>query len=82
MNKADTGFSYPLFLAKEFDEVSIVEIKGGQQFREKCINQGIVPGQKMTVLKKTENGPCLMSLFDSRIMIGREMLSRIFVKKA
>ena len=81
MNRTDTGFSYPLLLAKEFEEVSIVEIKGGQQFREKCINQGIVPGQKLTVLKNFGNGPCLVSLFDSRIMIGYGMLGRIFVKK-
>lgn len=81
MNNACLEVSYPLLFAKESEEVSIVEIKGGQQFREKCINQGIVPGQRLTIISNAGSGPCLISLFDSRIMIGRGMSSRIYVKK-
>jgi Fe2+ transport system protein FeoA len=81
LSRFKPDLSFPLFLAKESEEVRITEIRGRQQFKEKCINQGLIPGQTMTIISNTGSGPCLVFLLGSRIMIGRGMLGRIFVEK-
>jgi Fe2+ transport system protein FeoA len=73
--------AFPLLLARQNQTVSIIELRGGQHFREKCINQGIVPGQNIEVLNNTGRGPCVVSVDNAKVIIGYGMLNRIFVKK-
>ena len=79
MNNKDKTF--PLLYAEQYEKLCVTEIRGGQQFKDKCINQGIVPGQKIEILNNSGNGPCLIKLLNSRIIIGRGMLNRILVKQ-
>ncbi len=72
--------SFPLSFAKENEVVYIVELKGGWHFKEKCINQGIIPGQKIKVLNITGKGPCIIIVNNARIMIGNQMLNKIIVR--
>lgn len=71
--------SYPLRVASEQNVVTITELKGNQQFKDSCINQGLVPGQKLEILNNSGNGPCVVACNSSRVMIGSGMLNRIFV---
>ncbi|MCG8573143.1 MAG: ferrous iron transport protein A [Spirochaetes bacterium] len=73
--------SYPLLFAREGEKLLVTELKGGQQFKNKCIDQGIVPGQQIEVFQQTGDGPCLVIINGSRVMIGQNMLNRILVKK-
>lgn len=72
--------SFPLLFVKENETVYIAELRGGRTFKDKCINQGIIPGQKVTVLNNTEGGPYVIGVNNSRVIIGHGMLSRIFVQ--
>ena len=72
--------SFPLITAQENETLYITEIKGGRRFKDKCIDQGLVPGRKIEILNNSGNGPCLVKLFNTRIMIGRGMLNRIYVR--
>jgi len=77
INKNLTTFS--LLYANEADIVKISEINGGQYFKEKCINMGIIPGQKIEVINNSGNGPCIVKVNNARLMIGHGMLNRILV---
>lgn len=77
MNKNNASF--PLIYANEADSVTIGEICGGQHFKEKCINMGIIPGQKIEVINNSGNGPCIVKVNNARLMIGHGMLNRILV---
>ena len=72
---------FPLLSASENDIVTVIEIRGGQHFKEKCINMGIFPGQKIEVMDNSGNGPCVIKVNNARLMIGHGMLSRILVQK-
>jgi Fur family ferric uptake transcriptional regulator len=72
---------FPLFFAKKNEIVRIAELRGGRHFKDKCINQGIIPGQKVEVLNNTERGPYIIGINNSRVIIGHGMLNRILVQK-
>jgi Fe2+ transport system protein FeoA len=76
-NKAIT---FPLLFAKENETFYITELQGGKHFKDKCINQGIIPGQKIEILNITGKGPYVVAINDSRVIIGHGMLGRIFVQ--
>jgi Fe2+ transport system protein FeoA len=80
MDAMSKMISYPLLLAGQNETLYITEIKGGRHFKEKCIDRGIIPGQKIKILNKQGSGPCLVLVMNSRIMIGHGMLSRIYVR--
>jgi Fe2+ transport system protein FeoA len=80
MNTAGKMTSFPLFNARDGESLYITEIRGGHCFKDKCINQGIIPGRKIKILNKYQKGPCLVSILDSKIMIGHGMLGRIYVR--
>jgi Fe2+ transport system protein FeoA len=80
MSESSVGSSYPLTLAGEKIVVCITEIRGGRSFREKCFNQGIIPGREIEVIANSSGGPCLIAVLNTRLMIGRGMSSRILVR--
>ncbi|MBN1150965.1 ferrous iron transport protein A [candidate division WOR-3 bacterium] len=77
--KIEKGKSIPLSLAKSGENLIICELKGGGVFKEKCISMGIIPGKEIVISHKSRNGPCLMKIGDSRIIIGGGMMNKIFV---
>jgi len=72
---------FPLLLAKENESVTVTALKGGQQFKQKCIDMGIIPGANIEILINSGSGPCAVLLNNSRMVIGQGMLQRIFVKR-
>ena len=72
--------SFSLLFAKENEALYITELRGGKHFKDKCINQGIIPGQKVEVLNVSEKGPYVVAINNSRVIIGNGMLGRIFVR--
>lgn len=72
---------FPLLFANEGDTVIVKELRGGRRFVDNCINQGIVPGQKITILNNMKQGPCILEINDSRIMLGHGILNRVIVQK-
>jgi Fe2+ transport system protein FeoA len=79
MNSTEKKHVFPLLQGGENEVVTILELKGGQHFKEKCINQGIIPGREIKIINNSGNGPCLILINNVRLMIGRGMLNRIYV---
>ena len=71
----------PLQFANEEETYYISELKGGKYFKEKCINQGIIPGQKVEIKNISTNGPYIVAINDARIVIGHSMLHRVLVRQ-
>ena len=80
MNKKKLNNTFPLLFAEEGQTYLISDLSGGKHFKEKCINQGIIPGQKVEVKNMSSHGPCVVSINDSRIIIGHNMLHRVLIK--
>lgn len=72
---------FPLAFAKENESFRISSLRGGQQFRNKCVEQGIIPGQQVLVVNSSGGGSCVLKINNSRIMIGNGMLMKIIVEK-
>jgi Fe2+ transport system protein FeoA len=72
---------FPLLFAGENEFVVISGLKGGQEFRTRCINQGLIPGQRIELIRNGGHGACVVGINDSRIMLGHGMLNRIMVTR-
>jgi len=75
----DQGNPYPLTELKPGDEAVVSHLDGGEHFRSKLLDMGIIPGVKLRVASSWGHGPSLIEINDVKIMVGRRMLERIFV---
>jgi len=68
--------------AKKGEALKVVELRGGQQFRQKLSSIGVRPGKILTVADIMPLcGPVVVTVDGRDIAIGRKMAERIFVKK-
>jgi ferrous iron transport protein A len=72
--------SIPLSSIEKGDRVTLVTVEGGRGIRSRLAAMGILPGVKIDVLKKNNGGPMVVSVKDSRVMLGRGMAHKILVK--
>ena len=63
----------------EGEEVVVKQILGGRGIRTRLEGMGIVPGQKIRVLKSGW-GPLLIEVFGRKIGIGRGQAAKILVE--
>ncbi|MBN2434429.1 MAG: ferrous iron transport protein A [Spirochaetes bacterium] len=73
------AFIIPLILAEESKELCVYELKGGNFFRDKCMNQGILPGHKITLVKKCIKGPYIINIRNTNIILGQNIARKILV---
>jgi len=73
--------NFPLLQAREKEELTISEIRGGGRFKEKCISQALIPGQKIQVLRNSGRGACIVLVKNTKVMISHGMLNRIIVSR-
>ncbi|WP_028972927.1 FeoA family protein [Spirochaeta cellobiosiphila] len=71
---------FPLLFAQDNDELIISNLRGGGEFKEKCISQALIPGQTIKMIRKAGEGPCLVMVNNTRVMISHGMLNRIMVQ--
>ncbi len=74
--------AFPLMEATAGEEVKFVSAEGGRDFQHRLAEMGLVPGVKFKILKKGHPGPFLILLKETRLMLGRGMIDRIFISKA
>ncbi len=60
--------------------VTILQINGGRNLRQRLTDLGCLPGEKITILSDEKDGPILISIKNSRIAIGKRMADNILVK--
>ena len=61
-------------------EVTLIDITGGRGIRSKLYSMGLVPGVSLRVLNRNSHGPLIVSVKDSRLVIGQGMASKIIVE--
>ena len=72
----------PLPMASEGQQVRLVEIRGGTGMRHRLAEMGLTPGAEFTVVRPGRDGPCIVRLKDTRMVLGRGMVHHIFVQPA
>lgn len=61
---------------------NIVSLSGGRGFREKMNGLGLFPGTEITVVHSSGNGGMiLISIGNSRLMVGHQMAERILIRE-
>jgi len=59
--------------------VRLVAVEAGQGLRAELAAMGLVPGTEIEVLRNSLNGPFIIGVRGSRIMLGRGMAHKIRV---
>ncbi len=70
----------PLSMISEGKRAILKKITGGRQLRGRLAALGLLPGTELEVVQNSGQGPFVISVKGSRIVIGRGMASRIEVE--
>ena len=70
----------PLMLARQDQEVVLARVAGGRGIAHRLAEMGIAPGSRFRVLSSGRNGPFIVLIKDSRFVLGRGMVGRMFVR--
>jgi ferrous iron transport protein A len=70
----------PLTIVQEGRRVRFISVNAGHGLQGRLASMGLVPGVEIEVLRNSLNGPFLIALKGSRIMLGRGMAQKIFVE--
>jgi len=62
------------------EEVRLVEIRGGYRLRKRLADLGLNLGTTLGVMKTDRHGPMILTVKDSRLVIGRGMAHHILVE--
>jgi len=60
-------------------KVKLVEITAGTKLRRRLTELGLTPGVELQVMQD-QGGPLLLSVFNSRLAVGRGMAHKIMVE--
>ncbi|RLB91454.1 MAG: hypothetical protein DRH50_11055 [Deltaproteobacteria bacterium] len=69
----------PLAIVQAGRWVRIVTVNAGHRLQNRLAAMGLVPGVEIKVLRNSMNGPFLIEVKGSRIMLGRRMSQKIIV---
>jgi len=69
-----------LIQAKENEEVTIVSLEAGQMATKRLVDMGLVPETKIKILRKAPFGPIEIGVRGSKLVLGRGLAAKIFVK--
>jgi len=80
-NMEETGQNNvrPLSLIKAGERVKLISIAGGQQLQSRMQALGLLPGTSMEMLKNRSDGPVIIIVKGSRLVLGRGMSQDIMV---
>ena len=69
----------PLSMVRAGEKVRLVSINAGQGLNRRLTAMGLVPDVEITVVNNAYPGPFVISVKDSRMMLGRGMAHKIMV---
>jgi ferrous iron transport protein A len=61
------------------ETLTVVSLDGGDSFKEKLICQGIIPGAEIEIVNKRKNGPLVIKVNKTKVIIGSGMADKIYV---
>ena len=76
----DRGAGMPLALALPGQELELVSISGGRRFQHRMVEMGLTPGVRFSVVARGSPGPFILQLKGTRLVVGRGMTDRLFVR--
>ena len=72
----------PLSKVASHKQVTLVEVTGGHNLRNRLTDMGLNKGVKLKVVHSSRlAGPCIVSVGGSRLVLGRGMAQQILVKE-
>jgi len=69
----------PLSVVKEGETVKLAAINAGQGLKSRLTTMGLLPDVEITVINNSHPGPFVISVKNSRMMLGRGMAHKIMV---
>jgi len=69
----------PLSVVKEGETVKLVNIDAGRGLKSRLTTMGLLPNVEITVINNSHPGPFVISVKDSKMMLGRGIAHRIMV---
>ncbi len=58
----------------------VISIEGGASVKDKLLCQGVLPGKEIAVVTRKNNGPCVIEVGLTKIIIGGGMAEKIMVE--
>ncbi|MFA5042592.1 MAG: FeoA domain-containing protein [Kiritimatiellia bacterium] len=72
---------FPLSLALPGREITLTVIHGGRGLRARLNSMGLNEGMRLNVLQSHGNGPCIVQVGGTRLVLGHGMAQKLFVKE-
>ena len=69
----------PLSAVRAGETVKIARIEAGRGLNSRLASMGLVPNVQIKVVRNTHPGPFVISVKDSKVMLGRGMAHKIMV---
>lgn len=69
----------PLSTAKAGETVKLTSIEAGRGLNSRLASMGLLPGVEMKVISNGHPGPFVISVKNSKMMLGRGMAHKIMV---
>jgi Fe2+ transport system protein FeoA len=69
----------PLSKVRAGETVKLASINAGQGLNNRLASMGLVPNVEITVVKSRHPGPFVISVKDSKMMLGRGIAHKIMV---
>ena len=69
----------PLSVVKEGETVKLATINAGRGLKSRLTTMGLLPDVEITVINNSHPGPFVISVKNSRMMLGRGMAHKIMV---
>lgn len=74
-----TQATIPLALIAPGEPVQLVRVEGGQGLRSRLASMGLVAGSYLEVISGSLNGPMVVAVDSTRIMLGRGIAHQVRV---
>ncbi len=70
----------PLSTVKDGEKVKLARIDAGRGLNSRLASMGLVPNVEITVVSNRQRGPFMISVKNSKMMLGRGMANKIMVR--
>ncbi len=61
-------------------KVVVARIEGGRFARKKLMDLGIIPGVPVTIIRRADGNPMLLSVMGRHVVLGRGMACQVVVR--
>ena len=72
----------PLESTSPGEQVVLAELSAGRRLKHRLAEMGLICGTQFMIIAKGTPGPFIIMIKDTRLVLGRGMIHRIFVRPA